>query len=108
MTRGQRIVAMPLIPANYQRGSSSHSDLSYSAYGRATWQWWCDQQSIEFRVLDQPAHGYEDDPPTVQRWAHAQALLIEGGLGTQVALVDADTMVRWDTPNLFEICDTKI
>lgn len=99
---------MPLIRAKYQRGSKSHADLSYSVYGRATWRWWCDRHSIEFKVLDQPAPGHADDPPTVQRWAHAEALLKEGGPGTEVAVVDADTMIRWDTPNVFEVCDTGI
>jgi hypothetical protein len=98
---------MPLIRAEYQRGEGARTDLSYSAYGRATWQWWCKRHSIEFEVLDEPAQGYENDPPTVQRWAHAATLLTEGGPGTEVALVDADTMIRWDTPNLFEVCDTK-
>jgi hypothetical protein len=106
MTRGQRIVAMPLIRANYRRGAESHADLGYSVYGRATWQWWCATHSIEFKVLDQTAPAYADDPPTVQRWAHAEMLLREGGPGTEVAVVDADTMIRWDTPNIFEICDT--
>ncbi len=108
MTRGHRIVAMPLIRANYQRGESSRTDLSYSVYGRATWQWWCKRHSIEFRVLEEPAQSCADDPPTVQRWAHAARLLTEGGPGTEIAFVDADTMIRWDTPNLFEACDTKI
>jgi hypothetical protein len=107
MTRGQRIVAMPLIRAPYRRGSESRSDLSYSVYGRATWRWWCAQHAIEFKVLDQPASVYADDPPTVQRWAHAERLLSEGGPGTEVAVVDADTMIRWDTPNIFEVCDTR-
>jgi hypothetical protein len=108
MTRGHRIVAMPLIRAEYQRGGESRTDLSYSTYGRATWQWWCDRHSIEFKVLDQPARSYADDAPTVQRWAYAEALLTEGGPGTEVAMVDADTMIRWDAPNLFEVCDTRV
>lgn len=108
MTRGRRIVAMPLIRAEYQRGEGSRTDLSYSVYGRATWQWWCSQHAIEFEVLDKPAQGFADYPPTVQRWALAATLLTEGGPGTEVAVVDADTMIRWDAPNLFEVCDTRI
>jgi hypothetical protein len=98
---------MPLIRGKYQRGATSHADLGYSVYGRATWQWWCGQRGIEFKVLDQPAAGYLNDPPTVQRWAHAETMLREGGPGTEVAIVDADTMIRWDTPNIFEVCDTR-
>jgi hypothetical protein len=99
---------MPLIRAPYQRGAESYADLSYSAYGHATWRWWCTENAIEFKVLDEPAQGYADDPPTVQRWAHAVALLTEGGSGTELAVVDADTMIRWDTPNIFDACDTDV
>jgi hypothetical protein len=107
MTRGPRIVVMPLIRTKYQRGGGARANLSYGPYGRATWQWWCNRNAVDFQVLDEPVPGYASDPPTVQRWAHAAALLEAGAPATEVAVVDADTMIRWDAPNIFDVCDTK-
>ena len=41
-------------------------------------------------------------PPTFQRWLAPEAIIGERGEDTVVAIVDADTMVRWDTPDFLE------
>jgi hypothetical protein len=54
-------------------------------------------------VIDAPWSNidYAKMPATMQRWAVVDQLLEERGAGAQVALVDADTMIRWDTPDIF-------
>jgi hypothetical protein len=100
-----KIVAMPLIPGLIRRGKFKRSDLSYARYSRATWQWWCDKNGIEFIVFDK----YPGDdrslaamPPTIQRWLIPELLIQQRGAGTRVALVDADTMIRPDTPDFLD------
>jgi hypothetical protein len=102
-----KVVAMPLIPGQVRRGKFKRSDLHYAKYSRASWKWWCDKNGIEFIVFDQPLGGAEfaDKPPTIQRWLIPDLLIREHGNGTRVALVDADTMIRWDTPDFLDMSE---
>ncbi len=79
------------------------SDLSYARYSRATWDWWCHRHDADFVVIDTPVDdsGFAHMPPTLQRWVVVDRLIRERGPAAQIVLVDADTMIRWDTPDLF-------
>ena len=39
----------------------------------------------------------------MQRWAVLDRLMAERGDDAQAVLIDADTMIRWDTPDMFEL-----
>jgi hypothetical protein len=39
----------------------------------------------------------------MQRWAVLDQLIAERGADAQCALIDADTMIRWDTPDIFAL-----
>jgi hypothetical protein len=79
--------------------------LSYAKYSRATWDWWCERHGADFVVIDKTPTdaAYARMPPTVQRWAVLDQLIAERGEDAQAALIDADTMIRWDTPDIFEL-----
>ena len=95
---------MPLIPGQLYRDRLRRDDLDHARFSRATWQWWCGRHGIEFLVLDRPLGGSELSlmPPTFQRWLAPESIIRERGEDTVVAIVDADTMVRWDTPDFLE------
>lgn len=99
-----KVVAMAMIPGIVRRGKSRRTDLSYAKYGQATWQWWCDKNEIDFVVFDEPLEDklFSDMPPTIQRWLIPELLIRQRGAGTRVALVDADTMIRPDTPDFLD------
>ena len=95
---------MPLIPGNMVRGRDRYSDTTYAPFGIAAWQAWCRGHGLEFRLLDRSELEAGDDPdipPTIQRWMAAKRILVECGPSTRIAMVDADTMIRWDAPNFF-------
>lgn len=98
-----KIVVMPLIPGSIRRGFRVRSDLSYAKYSRATWEWWCRRNGADFVVIDTAVSDpqYAQMPPTLQRWVAVQRLIEERGNGVQVAMVDADTMIRWNAPDIF-------
>jgi hypothetical protein len=79
--------------------------LSYARYSRATWEWWCQRHGADFVAIDRPPQdsAYAGMPPTMQRWAALDRLIEERGEDAQAALVDADTMIRWDTPDIFAL-----
>ena len=98
-------VVMALIPGGIRRGPPMRSDLSYARYSRATWEWWCQRHGADFVAIDRPPQdsAYAGMPPTMQRWASLDRLIEERGEDAQAALVDADTMIRWDTPDIFAL-----
>jgi hypothetical protein len=101
----RKVVAMPVIPGQLHRRSRvRRSDLDHARFSQATWQWWCARHGIEFLVLDRPLGDGEHAlmPPTFQRWLAPEPIIRERGEDTVVAVVDADTMVRWDTPDFLE------
>jgi hypothetical protein len=105
MSKPVRYVVMPAIPGPMQRGRRTRTGLGYMPYARTTWHWWCQRQGIEFILLDQPV-AYDDlvgAPPVIQRWIAVERLLTSAVPGTEIAVVDADTMIRWDAPNFFEL-----
>jgi hypothetical protein len=101
---GKMVVAMALLPAEVQRGSTVRADLRYATYSRATWEWWCARNGVEFVALDRPLGDgvYEEMSPSFRRWLAAPTLIDEYGQDARIALIDADTMIRWDAPNLFD------
>jgi len=101
---GKRVVAMAAIPGKIPRGNRMRTSLSYLKYGHATWEWWCRKNGVEFVLLNKPYGGaeYEALPPTIQRWLAAKELFREYGSDARIAFVDADTMIHWDAPNLFD------
>jgi len=101
----QHVVAMPIIPGQIRRGRFTRSSLAYSKYSIATWQWWCAKNGVDFITFDAPLGGddFSDKPPTIQRWLIPDVLMRERGKDTRVALVDADTMIRWDTPSFMNM-----
>ena len=82
-------------------------DTSYQQYCFNTWKWWCKKNEIELLILDEPLSDTSFMKPTWQRWYVFDILDSNGIDYNQVALVDVDTMVRWDTPNFFEMTDGK-
>ena len=97
----KKVVAMIAIKGAIARGGGKRSDLSYLPYARATWEWWCAERGIEFVVVEETegTKRLPDAPPTMQRWFVPAEIIRARGPETRVALVDADTMIRWDAPD---------
>jgi hypothetical protein len=95
---------MAAIPGQIVRGKNVRSDLGYARYGQATWRWWCKRNDVVFVLLDSIL-GDEAQrclPPSIQRWLAPEILVKQYGPATEIALVDADTMIRWDAPSPFD------
>ena len=75
--------------------------LNYKEWCFKTWKFWCEKNDVELIILDQELRDKSIMKPTWQRW-HVFDILDENGIEyDQVALVDIDTMVKWDAPNFF-------
>ncbi len=100
-----KVVAMARIPWRWKNYRRRCSDLRYADYSELSWRWWCANHDMQFVIIDQPLGNAQVQalPPTFQRWFALERLLSEYGHDAQVAMVDADTMVRWDTPDFFDL-----
>nr|MDT0663178.1 hypothetical protein [Micromonospora sp. DSM 115978] len=105
-----RVVVMAAIPGQVRRGADTRTDLSYVPYANATWRWWCDRNRVEFILLDKPVEDrlLDEAPPPMHRWSAAARVLRSAPAGSQVAVVDADTMIRWDTPDFFALAGDSL
>ena len=65
------------------------------------------KRSSKIIILDEPLTNSRYMKPTWQRWYVLDILEMNGVNYDQVAMVDVDTMVRWDAPNFFELTDRK-
>ena len=101
---GPRVVVMVAIPGRVNRGNRVRTDLTYVPYGRAAWDAWCRSRGADFVLIEEPVTrgGFADAPPPMMRWMAVEQLLRSGTDATQVVVVDADTMIRWDAPDIFE------
>ena len=83
------------------------SDLSYASYCYKTWEWWGRQHGIDVLVLQDAVIDPQAMPATWQRYWLFKLLEQNGLEYDQVAMIDIDTMVRWDCPNFFELTEGK-
>ena len=82
-------------------------DTSYQEYCLNTWRYWCKKNDVELFVLNEELTDAKYMKPTWQRWYVLDILEMNGVNYDQVAMVDVDTMIRWDAPNFFELTDRK-
>lgn len=76
---------------------------AYQEWSFKTWRYYAKKHNLEIFVLTDPLLDTELMRPTWQRWYVYDILKANDIEYNQVALVDIDTMVKWDTPNIFEI-----
>lgn len=88
--------------------TTGYDTVNYDQYCLATWKYWCDKHNVELIVLDQPLVDPSRMKATWQRWHVFDVLDANNIEYDQVALVDIDTMIRWDAPNFFEETEHKL
>lgn len=68
-----------------------------------TWSFWAEKNNAILFVLEKPYVGAESLAPHLQKYFAFEILRKNGVDFNQVAIVDADTMVKWNCPNFFDI-----
>ena len=82
-------------------------DTTYEPYCLNTWKWWCGKNNVELFILNEPLTDPMHMKPTWQRWYVFDILEANDIDYNQVAMVDVDTMIKWDTPNFFDLTEDK-
>ena len=81
--------------------------LDYMEWSLKTWEFYAKKHNCEIFMLEDPLYDVEWMRPTWQRWYVYDLLETNNIEYDQVALIDIDTMVHWDTPNIFELSQNK-
>ena len=70
------------------------------SYCLHTWQFWTRENNVGLFVLDDAPR---DVPVKMSKWYALPAIERDGIEYEHVAIIDGDTMVRWDCPNFFHL-----
>jgi len=68
-------------------------------FGLKSWEYYCNKYNLELTVLDSES-SFNRNQAIWQCWFDIEKIFTKHD---RMLLVDLDTIVRWDTPNLFEI-----
>lgn len=80
---------------------------AYQEWSLKTWNYYAKKHNCKLIVLEDPLYDTEWMRPTWQRW-HVYEILEHNNIEyDQIALIDIDTMVRWDAPNIFEVSEGR-
>lgn len=77
--------------------TSRHKHSEFSIYARFTWEYWCDKYGIEFKVITE--HDDRFDRPIWNK--HTIFDRFDLSSYDKIGIVDSDTMVKWNAPNIF-------
>lgn len=100
------LTSVKSVPHTTKFGGYNWMDIS-----KKTWDYWCKKNDCLLYVYDTPASvktGMEYRV-TWQRWFDVFNQLDDNNIEfDKVFVVDATSMVRWDCPNFFELCDDRM
>ena len=89
--------------------TDKYGGYDYFQYSRKTWEYWCKRNNCEFVAFTEPI---EKDLNRYRiNWQKILFVFDELEKRNieydQICLVDSSFMIRWDTPNFFEMTDRK-
>jgi len=81
---------------------SKHSHKTYFEHTINSWQYYCDKHNIDFYVI-------RSKRPDVKYsvWHKEFVFDYVGDSYEKIGVVDFDTMIKWDAPNIFDLYDDE-
>ena len=84
------------------KANDSHLD-EYKKWALLSWQYYAKKNNMELFILEDPLIDTEVMRPTWQRWYVHEILKHNNIEYEQVAMIDIDTIVHWDCPDIQSI-----
>ena len=78
--------------------TSVHKCSDYSQFCINTWKYYCDKNNIDLKVID-----VNDERFGKPIWNKHSCP--DGDKYEKIGIIDSDTMIKWDAPNLFDLFD---
>ncbi len=77
--------------------TSKYKNTDYSQYAILAWEYWCNKNNVDFMLITE--HDNRLGKPIWNK-----ELIFERAKGyDKIGIVDSDTMIKWDAPNIFEM-----
>lgn len=86
---------------NIPTDSSKIDVRDYAQYSIATWEHYCSRHDIDLIVNTEP------DPRFTYPIWNKELVYIKANGYERIGIVDCDTMIRWDAPNIFDLIYPK-
>ena len=83
-----------------------HGNFQYLDVGRKSWEYWCKKNDVIFFPYEEALNSDTGKHKvTWQRWFDVFELLDKNNINyNKIAVIDGSTIIRWDTPNFFDLC----
>tara|TARA_B100000959_G_scaffold25445_1_gene24567 strand:- start:999 stop:1793 length:795 start_codon:yes stop_codon:yes gene_type:complete len=96
------------VKSNDSLMQEKHGGFKYLDIGRKSWEWWCDKNDVIFFPYEQASElNTGKHRVTWTRWFDVFDQLNDIDYN-KIALIDGSTIVRWDTPNFFDLTDDRL
>ena len=86
--------AIYMVAINHNKSEYQHSD--FADYSKRTWEYWCEKNGVDFHCVTK-----HDDRYGYPIWNKLNVTDICEDY-EKVGIVDCDTMIRWNAPNIFD------
>jgi hypothetical protein len=90
------------VKSSNENTMDKHSGFDYFEYSKRTWEYWCKKNGVEFYEYDSTEWDTTKHKVTWTRWFDLESKLSHLDWD-KVAVVDASYMIRWDSPNFFDM-----
>jgi hypothetical protein len=79
-----------------------HGNFDYFEYSKKTWEYWCKKNDVIFYEYDSTEYDTEQHKVTWTRWFDLESQISDIDWD-KVAVIDASYMIKWNSPNFFEL-----
>jgi len=87
-----------------------HGGFKYLDISKKCWKWWCDKNDVvfyEYNTSSEP--DTEKHRVTWTRWFDVFDQLDAAGIDyDKIAVIDGSTLIKWDSPNFFNLCNDDL
>ena len=86
--------------------NEKYGNFEWFEYSKNTWKYWCEKNNVMFFEYTTPSQpDLIKHRVTWQRWFDVFDQLEAAGINyDKVFMVDATAMIKWDAPNIFDLC----
>ena len=103
----KNVVFLITINSQHKYLNDKHGGFKYFEFSIPSWEYWCKKHDVELFLYEKTGDSdHNAHKPTWQRWFDVFDQLEKNNIDyNKIALIDANTIIRWDTPNFFDLVD---
>ena len=82
--------------------ASQYKNNDYGQYSIKSWEYWCKRNDVDFMLITE-----HDDRLGKPIWNKELVFKNIGDKYDKIGIVDADTIIKWDAPNIFDMYEDE-